>query len=83
MITLGLNSPLERERKQRDMENLYRNVFSSGEGLMVLGDILASCHFGVPLNSEAERIEYNVGITIARMSGMMSAIDRQLGIGED
>jgi hypothetical protein len=49
----------------------------------VLGDILVSNHFGVPLNNEVERIEYNVGIAIARMSGMMSEVDALLMIGEN
>jgi hypothetical protein len=35
------------------------------------------------LNSEVERIEYNVGVAIARMSGIMSEIDVLLKIGED
>jgi hypothetical protein len=78
-------SPEEVKQAQRERDRLqrYRNVFGSPEGLRVLGDILAMCHFGVPLNNDSERIEYNVGITIARMSGMMGAIDSQLGIGED
>ena len=59
----------------REMEQSYRNVFSSPEGRKVLGDILVSNHFGVPLNSEVERIEYNVGVAIARMSGMMGEVD--------
>jgi hypothetical protein len=83
VITLGLNDPIVQIRKQQDMEQLYRNVFGSPEGRRVLGDILLTCHFGVPLNSELQRIEYNVGIHIVRMSGMMNAIDQQLGIGED
>jgi len=83
MITLGLNSPLEFERRQRDIEQLYRNVFGTAEGQRVLGDILAFCHFGRLVNGEVERIEYNVGVAIARMSGMMGQIDALLKIGED
>lgn len=83
MITLGLSSPLELERRQREMEQLYRNVFSSPEGIKVLGDILAYCHFGRLVSNEVERIEYNVGVAIARMSGMMGEIDRLLKIGEE
>jgi hypothetical protein len=83
MITLGLNSPLEFERRNRDMEQRYRNVFGSAEGRMVLGDILAFCHFGRLVANEEERIEYNVGVAIARMSGMMGEIDVLMKMGED
>lgn len=69
--------------RQREMQQCYRNVFGSAEGRMVLGDILVICHFGVPLNNEVERIEYNVGVAIARMSGMMAEIDGLMKIGED
>lgn len=81
MSILGLEPSIDWERKQRDMEQRYHNVFSSDEGRLVLGDILSICHFGVPLNNDAERIEHNVGVAIARMSGMMTAIDQHLGIG--
>lgn len=83
MITLKINDPVEQMRREQDIKQLYRNVFSSAEGQRVLGDILLICHFGVPLNSEVERIEYNVGVAIARMSGIMSEIDVLLKIGED
>jgi hypothetical protein len=67
----------------REMLQRYRNVFSTPEGRKVLGDILVTCHFGVPLMSEQERFEYNVGVTIARMSGFMGEIDRIAGMRED
>ena len=82
MIEYSPEDDLMRQREQARLQR-YRNVFGSPEGMRVLGDILRTCHFGVPLNSEVERIEYNVGVAIARMSGMMTAIDKQLGIGED
>jgi hypothetical protein len=72
----------DQARRDEEMRQRYRNVFGSMEGKIVLGDILVNCHFGVPLNNEVERIEYNVGITIARISGMMSEIDGLLKIGE-
>ena len=62
------------------MQQRYRNVFGSAEGRTVLGDILVTCHFGVPVNSEEERIEYNLGVYIARMCGAMEPIDSLLGI---
>ena len=72
-----------RQLADKKMRQYYRSVFSSAEGRKVLGDILVSNHFGVPLNNEVERIEYNVGIAIARMSGMMSEVDALLMIGEN
>lgn len=69
--------------KQRDMLQRYRNVFGTPEGRIVLGDILQMCHFGFGIMTEEARIEYNVGIAIARMSGMMGAIDALIGIRED
>ena len=72
-----------RQLADKEMRQYYRSVFSSTEGRKVLGDILVSNHFGVPLNNEVERIEYNVGIAIARMSGMMSEVDALLMIGEN
>ena len=72
-----------RQLADKEMRQYYRSVFSSTEGRKVLGDILISNHFGVPLNNEVERIEYNVGIAIARMSGMMSEVDALLMIGEN
>jgi hypothetical protein len=65
------------------MELRYRNVFGSPEGRVVLGDILAFCHFGRLVASDEERVEYNVGVAIARMSGIMSEIDVLMKIGED
>lgn len=76
--------PNPQDRKMKEMLQRYRNVFGTPEGLRVLGDILTQwCHFGVPLNTEEERIEYNVGVAIARASGIFAAIDKMLGIGED
>jgi hypothetical protein len=71
-----------RQLAEKKMKQYYRSVFSSAEGRKVLGDILVSNHFGVPLNNEVERIEYNVGVAIARMSGIMSEVDALIGIGE-
>lgn len=83
-------TPEEAEREKREQQGLqrYRNVFGTPEGRKVLGDILQMCHFGVPLDTSAPEIkyivgEYNIGIAIARMSGIMSAIDQLVGIEED
>lgn len=69
--------------KHEQMLQRYRNVFGTAEGLIVLGDILKRNHFGVPLNNETERHEYNVAVEVARMCGMLSQIDALLGIEGD
>jgi hypothetical protein len=74
--------PEPKDDSAKAMRQRYRNVFGTAEGRAVLGDILVLCHFGIPLNSEEERIEYNVGITIARMAGRLSEVDAMLGIVE-
>jgi hypothetical protein len=61
--------------QQQEMDQRYRNVFGSAEGRKVLGDILLTCHIGVPLTTEEQRYEHNIGIYIARRSGIMSGID--------
>ena len=65
-----------------DMMQRYKNVFSSTEGRIVLGDILTFCHFGETLNPDdsVAVAEYNVGLTIARMAGAMNLIYPQLGM---
>ena len=80
---IEFKAPEPKDDRAKAMRQRYRNVFGSAEGRAVLGDILVMCHFGVPLNTEEERIEHNVGIAIARMSGTMSAIDGILGIIEE
>jgi hypothetical protein len=69
--------------KRREIEQMYRNVFDSPEGRIVLGDIMVTCHFGVPINNDFERCEYNVGVAIARASGIFEQIEMLLKIGED
>ena len=73
----------EMDAKQKEMTQLYRNVFGSPEGRLVLGNILRDNHFGVPLNSEAERIEYNVAVLIARRSGIFEAVETALEMKEE
>lgn len=65
-----------------DVQQHYKNVFSGPEGRVVLGDILTLLHFGETLNPNdpAMVAEYNVGLTIARMSGAMNSIYPQLGM---
>lgn len=71
---------LKRQQSQKDMLQRYKNVFGTAEGRKVLGDILITCHFGVPLMTEEARHEYNIGVAIARMSGVMSQVDQLLGM---
>ena len=64
------------------MQRRYKNVFSTGEGRIVLGDILALGHFGETLNpvDSVAVAEYNAAITIARMAGAFDALYKQLGM---
>lgn len=71
---------LKLQQSQKDMLQRYKNVFGTAEGRKVLGDILITCHFGVPLMTEEARHEYNIGVAIARMSGVMSQVDQLLGM---
>jgi hypothetical protein len=80
MMPIEFAPPNLDAKKLEEMRQRYRNVFGSEEGRLVLGDILVMCHFGVPLNSEEERHEYNVGVAIARMCAIMSEVDSLLGI---
>lgn len=73
----------ERQRREDEMTQLYRNVFGSAEGRRVLGEILKDNHFFVPINTEAERMEHNVAVAIARRSGIFKAIETALGITEE
>jgi hypothetical protein len=59
----------------KEMRQYFRNTLGTGQGLKVLGYILFRCHYGVPLANDAERIEYNVGIEIAQMSGSEEAAE--------
>lgn len=59
-----------------EMRQMYKNVFGSIEGRIVLGDILTLGHFGFPLNAEQPELlgEYSLAITIARMAGAFDTI---------
>lgn len=68
----------------REMLQRYKNVFGSEEGRIILGDILTLCHFGETLNptDPVQVAEYNLGIVILRMAGVLDPIYSQLGIRE-
>ena len=59
-----------------EMQQRYRNVFDTGEGRIVLGDILTLGHFGETLNptDPIAVAEYNAAIVIARMAGAFDPI---------
>lgn len=65
-----------------EMDQLYRNVFASAEGMAVLGDILTHGHYGVTLDGENrdQIAEYNFALMIATRTGVFDAIYRQLGL---
>jgi hypothetical protein len=59
----------------------YRNVFSSAEGMLVLGDILTHGHYGETLDGENrdQIAEYNFALMIATRAGVFDTLYRQLG----
>ncbi len=58
----------EIEEKGQDISDKYRTVFLSGDGILVLNDILAMCHYGEDLDAQnpVEVAEYNIGLRILR-----------------
>lgn len=66
-----------------EMQQCYHNVFSTIEGQRVMGDILFRLgHFGDVMNPSDIGLvaEYNVAVTIARMSGALDSLYLQLGV---
>ena len=65
-----------------EIDQVYRNVFGSAEGLLVLGDILTHGHFGLTLDGENrdQIAEYNFALMIATRAGVFDALYRQLGL---
>jgi hypothetical protein len=65
-----------------EIDQAYRNVFGSAEGLSVLGDILTHGHFGLTLDGENrdQIAEYNFALMIATRAGVFEGIYRQLGL---
>ena len=76
--------PLDPNQKAKDMQQFYRNVFSTPEGRIVLGDILALGHFGEPLDPTNPIVvaENNVAIIIARQAGAFDVLWQQFGMTE-
>jgi len=70
-----------------EMQQYYRNVFGTGEGQRVMGDILTVGHFGETIdpNDPVKVAEYNFAIVIARMAGVLDPLYQQLGmvVGKD
>jgi hypothetical protein len=62
-----------------DIKAKYRVLFGSEIGQEVLSDILINfCNFGCFLDSDKERIEYNVGINIlSRMKVFTSQVNKK------
>lgn len=65
-----------------EMQQMYRNVFGSAEGRIVLGDILSVGGFGEKIdpNDAAQVSWYNCAIEIARLAGAFDMIYQQLGM---
>ena len=73
------------EDKVPELQQMYRNVFGSMEGRIVLGDILTLGHFGETLNpTELVAVaEYNAAIIIARMAGAFDPIFQHLSMTKE
>jgi hypothetical protein len=69
-------------RDPEDIDKMYRNVFSSAEGKIVLGDILTRGHYGVTLDPDnaAQIAEYNAALVIAHRAGAFEMVYRQLAM---
>ena len=65
-----------------EIDRIYRNVFGSLEGQIVLGDILTHGHFGLTLDGENrdQIAEYNFALMIATRSGVFEGLYRKLGL---
>jgi len=75
---------VEREKQRvKEMVQRYHNVFGTGEGRVVLRDILTLTHFGDTLDPQdpVQVAEYNVGLTILRMAGALDPLYSELGMG--
>ena len=65
----------------KEMQQLYKNVFGSAEGRVVLGDILTKGHYGVTLDPETDQVaEYNFALVIGTLAGAFDRIFNQLGM---
>lgn len=73
------------EDKVSELQQMYRNVFGSMEGRIVLGDILTLGHFGETLNptDPVAVAEYNAAIIIARMAGAFDPIFQHLSMTKE
>ena len=69
----------------REMQQRYRNTFSTGEGRRVMGDILTLGHFGETIdpNNPAAVAEHNFAVVIARMAGVFDGLYRELGMDKE
>jgi hypothetical protein len=74
------------EQSAKDMQQLYKNVFSSAEGRLVLADILNMGHvFDIidPPEDVVKVADRNFALIIARMAGAFDIIYTQLGMTKE
>jgi len=74
------NSSKSPQQLAAEMQQMYRNVFGTMEGRMVLGHILTQGHFGDELISVNDMAENNFAVTIARMAGAFDPLWMNLGL---
>ena len=67
------------------MQQRYKNVFGTAEGMMVLGDILTLGNFGVNIdpNDPILVTEKNFAETIARTAGAFDQFFIQFGMAKE
>lgn len=68
---------------EQEMQQRYRNVFGSAEGMLVLGDILTMGHFGEPLTDLEHVARNNFAVSIARLAGVLDSLYIQLGMAQE
>jgi hypothetical protein len=73
---------LDQIQAAKDMQQMYKNVFGTIEGRIVLGDILTTAHFGDPLNplDPVAVAEHNAAVLIARQAGAFDKLWIDLGM---
>ena len=66
----------------QEMQQRYRNVFTSGEGMLVLGDIATVGHvFDTIIPDDTAKVaERNFALVIMQMAGVFDPLYSQLGL---
>lgn len=70
---------------EQEMQQRYRNVFSTREGMLVLGDIARLFHLFDPVNPTdvVMNTERSCALVIIQMAGAFNPLYEQLGMTTD